>query len=147
MKIKIIAISDSEKHFEQAIKEYEKRLWKELEIIKIKPDKNWTTQTIIKGETEKIIKAIGKDVNYKILLSLNWNNIDTINLAKIINQEINITFIIGGPYWLDEDILDKHVDKKISFGNITLPHPLAKLVLIEQIYRCKTIIDNKTYHY
>ena len=147
MKIKIIAISDSEKHFEQAIKEYEKRLWKDLEIIKIKPDKNWTTQTIIKSETEKIIKAIGKDGNYKILLSLNWNSIDTINLSKVINQEINITFIIGGPYWLDEDILDKLVDKKISFGNITLPHPLAKLVLIEQVYRCKTIIDNKTYHY
>lgn len=147
MKIKIIAISDSEKHFDIAIKEYEKRLWNSVEIINIKPEKNWTKQSIIWSETDKIIKAIWKDSNYKLLLSINWNNIDTINLSKIINQNINITFIIGWPYWLDEDKLDKYIDKKISFGSITLPHPLAKLVLIEQIYRCKTIIDNKTYHY
>lgn len=147
MKIKIISISDSEKHFLQAIKEYEKRLWSSLEIINIKPEKNWTKPSIIWSETDKIIKALWKDTNYKLLLSINWNNIDTINLSKVINKEIQITFIIGWPYWLDEDKLDKYIDKKISFGNITLPHPLAKLVLIEQIYRCKTIIDNKTYHY
>jgi 23S rRNA (pseudouridine1915-N3)-methyltransferase len=56
-------------------------------------------------------------------------------------------FIIGWPYGLDEPVLAKYIDVKISFWAITLPHGLAKVTLLEQLYRIGTIEDGKSYHY
>jgi 23S rRNA pseudoU1915 N3-methylase RlmH len=58
MKIKVICISDSDKHFSSAIDEYCKRLGKDVEILSIKPEKNGSRDQIIKKETEKIIEKI-----------------------------------------------------------------------------------------
>ena len=70
MKIKIITVSDSDKHFEPTIAEYLKRLGKELEIFTIKPIKNGTRDQIISKETDKIIEILEKDKNFKIMLSV-----------------------------------------------------------------------------
>ncbi|MBP7062355.1 23S rRNA (pseudouridine(1915)-N(3))-methyltransferase RlmH [Patescibacteria group bacterium] len=48
---------------------------------------------------------------------------------------------------MDEEELKSVVDTSISFGKITMPHGLAKLVLLEQIYRIETIQSGKKYHY
>jgi 23S rRNA pseudoU1915 N3-methylase RlmH len=66
---KIIIISDSNKHFDIPIKEYEKRLGKNLEIIKIKPIKKGTQKKIIEFETEELIKKIEKNKGFKIVLN------------------------------------------------------------------------------
>ena len=58
--IKIIIVIDSYKHFETGVKEYEKRLGKIVEVIKIKPEKNGSTQEIIDKETKKIIEKLDK---------------------------------------------------------------------------------------
>jgi 23S rRNA pseudoU1915 N3-methylase RlmH len=70
MKIKVICISDSDKHFSSAIDEYCKRLGKDLEIVTIKPEKNGSRTHIIIKETEKIIEKLStiKD-SYTILLA------------------------------------------------------------------------------
>jgi len=60
MKVKIISVSDSDKHFQSAIEEYTKRLGKNIEIITIKPEKNGTPKQIISKETDKIIERISK---------------------------------------------------------------------------------------
>lgn len=56
-----------------------------------------------------------------------------------------IAFLIGGANG-HADILKKQADLKLSFGRMTLPHMLARVVLAEQIYRAKSIIDNHPYH-
>jgi 23S rRNA (pseudouridine1915-N3)-methyltransferase len=56
-------------------------------------------------------------------------------------------FIIGWPYGLNESALATYIDDKISFGAITLPHGLAKVTLLEQLYRISTIEQGKNYHY
>jgi len=57
----------------------------------------------------------------------------------------SISFVIGGSNGLTDDFLKK-ANKVISFGKITYPHQLMRVVLLEQIYRAETIINNISYH-
>lgn len=56
-----------------------------------------------------------------------------------------IVFIIGGPDGLDVEVL-KLADCKLSMSKMTFPHPLAKVMLIEQLYRADSILKNHPYH-
>ena len=56
-----------------------------------------------------------------------------------------INFLIGGPDGVDENI-SNNVDLTVSLSNMTFPHMLARIVLVEQIYRSETIINNHPYH-
>ena len=147
MKIKVLCISDSDKHFASAIDEYLKRMGKDCDIITLKPEKNGTRDQIISKETDTIIGKLAKNTDYKILLSKDGKPLSTEDIVKIISTHNTITFIIGGPYGLDEKRLERHIDMKLSFGKITLPHGLAKLTVLEQVYRAKSIIDGREYHY
>lgn len=147
MKITILCIADSDKDYKTLIKEYQKRLGKDVNIVELKPEKSGEKPKIIQKDTDLILKNLEKNWDYKILLSIWWEDLTTMQFKDIIAQNNNITFIVWWPYWLDEDKILKFIDKKISFGKITLPHLLAKTVLLEQIYRAKTIIQNKNYHY
>ena len=54
----------------------------------------------------------------------------------------DVCFVVGGPYGTSLD----HVDHKISLGPMTLPHQLARVILMEQIYRACTLMRNIAYH-
>jgi len=82
----------------------------------------------------------------KILLSKEGKQLDTLALHTLLTNQ-NTVFIIGGPYGLNEQKLTPYIDHKISFGSITLPHGLAKVILLEQLYRISTIEQGKSYHY
>lgn len=146
----ILNISDSDKHFSSAIAEYEKRLWKEVVFDTLKPYKDDNHELVIRKETESIIRTIEKKYQnfQKILLIKEWKILSTEEFWKMINWK-DCVFIIWWPYWVDRnEIKWKFSDlKEMSFWAITMPHWLAKLVLIEQLYRCKTIEMGKKYHY
>ncbi len=147
---KIIVISDSYSHFDWPIKEYFNRL-KNISIIKIKPEKWKKIDIIIKKETEKIKNFLEKERWYNIYLDINWSYVSTEDLFNFIenlkqsNSKIN--FIIGWAYWINLNILDKYINKKISLSKLTLPHNLAFLVLLEQLYRIETIKNWSWYHH
>lgn len=144
----ILNISDSDKHWSSAIWEYTKRLWKSIILENLKPCKNGTREQIIEKETQEVLEKLNK--KYKkwdyVLMSKDWKNVTTEEFLSICKNK-NIVFIIWWPYWLNENELLKIWAKKIAFGNITLPHWLAKLTLLEQIYRIWTIESGKSYHY
>jgi 23S rRNA (pseudouridine1915-N3)-methyltransferase len=54
-----------------------------------------------------------------------------------------VCFVVGGPYGLDLD----GIDHRLSFGPVTLPHQLARVVLLEQLYRGHKILAGEPYHY
>ncbi|HPC34803.1 MAG TPA: 23S rRNA (pseudouridine(1915)-N(3))-methyltransferase RlmH [Candidatus Absconditabacterales bacterium] len=144
----ILNISDSDKHWNEGILEYSKRLGKAVVIENIKPIKNGTQAQIIEKETDLILERLEKkykDWN-KILLSKEGKIYSTEDLGKFLGKQKNV-FIIGGPYGTNENKLINFGIKRISFGKITLPHGLAKLVLLEQIYRIGSINSGKKYHY
>ncbi len=148
MKIKLICISDNDKHFSSAIEEYCKRLGKDIDIIDIKPEKNWSREQIIKKETEKIIDKIStiKDA-YTILLAKEGKQISTEKLVELVAKHNSMIFVIWWPYGVDHTTIEKHIHQKIAFGEMTMPHWLAKLVILEQIYRVKMIGEGREYHY
>lgn len=143
----ILSISDSDKHRNAVVQEYTKRLGKSVKIIDIVPSRKWTPQQMIQVDTETIIAKLSKFWDYqKMLLSKEGKALDTWTLHKLFIHQ-NVVFIIGWPYGLQETALASFVDGKISFGTITLPHGLAKVTLLEQLYRISTIEQGKSYHY
>jgi len=148
MKITILSISDSDKHFSSAIDEYNKRVWKSVSIVNLKPQKHGTQSQIIQKETDYIIEKLQSLTKpHTILLSKDGKSFNTEQFASTLQRFNASTFIIGWPYGLDEERLTPYISTKISFWSITLPHGLAKLTLLEQIYRAQCIHSGKKYHY
>ena len=146
--IKIICVGKiKEKYFIDALEEYKKRLSKytKLEIIEIKDESNEKSKKI---EAENIIKHL-KSNEYIITLQIEGNKLNSEQLAekidKILITNPNITFIIGGSLGLDKSVKDIS-NFQLSFSNLTFPHKLFRIMLIEQIYRSFKIINNETYH-
>ena len=148
--IKIICSGKiKENYLKDAIAEYSKRISKydKLEIIELL-DYDYDLKKTLQKEKENILKNINlKD--YNILLDLTGKSYNSLELAdkldKIRITNSNITFIIGGSYGVDEEI-KKIVNERISFSNLTFPHQLFRVILLEQIYRCFKIINHEEYH-
>ena len=143
MKIKIIAVGKLKENFwTNAIDEYKKRIkpFCNLEVIEV-PDNN----------DNAILNKIKKNNNtYNIALCIEASQKTSKELAYFMADLMNkgkstIVFIIGGSCGLSENVKN-NCDFNLSFGKITLPHNLARVVLVEQLYRSYTIINNKTYH-
>jgi 23S rRNA (pseudouridine1915-N3)-methyltransferase len=58
----------------------------------------------------------------------------------------DLCFVIGGPFGLDPSVVER-ADTRVSFGPITLPHELARVVLLEQLFRAHKILSGEPYHY
>jgi 23S rRNA (pseudouridine1915-N3)-methyltransferase len=58
----------------------------------------------------------------------------------------DVSFVIGGPFGLSETVRER-ADQRISLGKITLPHQLARVVLLEQLFRAHKILLGQAYHY
>ena len=72
---------------------------------------------------------------------------DSIELSSFIDKNIsrNITFVIGGSYGISNEVKERS-DYKLSFSDLTFPHQLFRIILLEQIYRSFRIINNESYH-
>ena len=148
--IKIITVGKiKEKYFTEAVNEYLKRLSKytKIDLIEVKDEDFDISKTLLK-EKESIMKYI-TDKDYIITLEIEGEELDSISLSKKINDTLNnnsnITFIIGGSYGLHDDI-KKMSNYKLSFSKLTFPHQLFRVILLEQLYRSFKIINNESYH-
>ncbi|MDE6916614.1 MAG: 23S rRNA (pseudouridine(1915)-N(3))-methyltransferase RlmH [Lachnospiraceae bacterium] len=146
-----------EKYFRDAVAEYQKRLSKycRLDIIEVAdektPDKaSEALETQIKQkEAERILRNI-KENAYCIALTIEGKKRDSVNLARHIEQlgltgKSTIVFVIGGSLGLHESVTAR-ADEQLSFSDMTFPHQLMRVLLMEQIYRCYRIIGGEPYH-
>lgn len=146
--IKIICVGKiKERYFIDAIAEYKKRLSKytKLEIIEL-PDYNYDALKTINEEGKNILSKIS-DKDFVVTLDINGKQMDSLSLSSFINNNIskNITFVIGGSYGLSDEVL-KRSNYSLSFSNMTFPHQLFRVILLEQVYRSFKIINNESYH-
>ena len=146
--IKIICVGKlKEKYFLDAEKEYLKRLGKytKLEIIEL-PDYNYDKEKTIYEEGKNILSKIN-DKDYVVTMEINGKQFNSIELSKFIDKNVssNIVFVIGGSYGLSYDVLIRS-NYSLSFSNLTFPHQLFRILLLEQIYRSFKIINNESYH-
>ena len=143
--IKILCLGKiKENYLKEAIDDYQKRISKyhKIEIVELKDDED-----ILKEESQ-ILKYLDSK-HYNILMDINGEKISSTELAISLDRTFNsygtITFIIGGSNGVTDKIKEL-VNLRLSFGNITMPHGLFRLVLLEQIYRSFKINNNERYH-
>ena len=146
--IKIICVGKiKEKFFKDCIDEYLKRLSKyaKLEIIQVN-DYDYDIEKTITEEGKSILSKI-KEKDYVITLEIDGNKINSVELSNLIEKNIsnNIVFVIGGSYGLSSDVR-KRSNYDLSFSDLTFPHQLFRIILLEQIYRSFKIINNESYH-
>ncbi len=82
---------------------------------------------------------------YNISLDPSSKELDSFQFSNLLKDRGVVNFFIGGAYGLEEHFL-KQCNKAISLGKITMSHKLAKVVLLEQIFRGLTILNNHPYH-
>ena len=138
-----------EKFWQDAEKEYSKRLSKfcNLKIFQVEEENS-------AGEVEKILSHEGKSIlnhckGKTYLLAIDGKNFSSEEFAKEIKDialvDSQITFVIGGSYGVSNEVKEK-IAKKLSFGKPTFPHNLARIMLLEQIYRAFMINSGSKYH-
>lgn len=155
--VTIIAVGKlKESYLRDGCKEYLKRLgsFSHTEIIEISEERCGDNPSqseinkVIEKEGERIIQKIpkGAAVIPLCIEGKQYSSPDFSNLIQKLSMEnSHICFIIGGSFGLSENV--KALSKtKLSFGKMTLPHQLARLVLLEQIYRAFSISNNSKYH-
>lgn len=158
MNITLVTVGKiKEKYFRDAIAEYQKRLSRycKLDIIEVADEKTPDRASevlenqIKQKEAERILKNIREDA-YCIALTIDGKKRDSVNFAEHMEQlglmgKSNVVFVIGGSLGLHESVV-KRADEKFSFSDLTFPHQLMRVILLEQIYRCYRIINGEPYH-
>lgn len=158
MKITVIAVGKiKEKFFRDAIAEYEKRLGRycKLQIISVEDEKTpdgageAQEDLIRRKEAERILKHV-KDDAFVITLEIAGKSYDSESFAQMIDRIGvqgcgHIQFVIGGSLGL-HDLVCARADQAVSFSDMTFPHQLMRVILLEQIYRSYRIIQGEPYH-
>ena len=158
MNINVISVGKlKEKYLKLGIEEFSKRLSKycKLDLIELEDEKcpenlSEKDMEIVKNkEGQRILSKI-KNNSYVIALAIDGKNLSSEELADTMSKlavrgNSHITFIIGGSLGLSDEVL-KRADYKLSFSNMTFPHQLMKLILLEQVYRAFSINNNEPYH-
>lgn len=153
MKINLVAVGNlKDSYWKDACFEYLKRLkrFADVKVIEVGEEQvaeNPSAIEIAKKKEGQKILASAKGKIY--LLAVKGKEISSEEFATYIKKDLDmgreITFIIGGSYGTSEEVYSAS-EQKISFGKITLPHRLMRVVFLEQLYRAFTIINNVSYH-
>lgn len=158
MKITVITVGKlKEKFFCDAVREYGKRLGRycRLEIKETAdektPEKASEVQRgqILQKEGERIGRLIPEDA-FVITLEIEGKKLSSVEFAKEIERlgvsgTSHIVFVIGGSLGLHHTIKER-ADLAVSFSDMTFPHQLMRVILLEQIYRAYRIINGEPYH-
>jgi 23S rRNA (pseudouridine1915-N3)-methyltransferase len=149
--ITLIAVSDGYKHFSEWIKEYEKRIQKFATIRTLKPISHTNAEYIKVKETLLIIEALRKLKGKVILLDERGKSMKTPEFAEFLentkNMSEDIIFVIGGSYGIDLEVFSEVPHMTLRLSDFVMPHSLALLLLVEQIYRAYEIMKGSGYHH
>ncbi|MFK5913290.1 MAG: 23S rRNA (pseudouridine(1915)-N(3))-methyltransferase RlmH [Woeseiaceae bacterium] len=138
---------------EEGFNEYAKRMPPEskIKLVEIpagKRGKNSDIKRLTEQEGKKMLAAIPKSSRI-VVLDVLGKSCSTEDLAQELKtwqaSGQDIALLIGGPEGLAPECL-KSADQKISLSKLTLPHPLVRVVLAEQLYRASTILKGHPYH-
>ncbi len=157
MNISIICVGKlKEKYLKDAIDEYTKRLSRfcNVEIVEVPDQKipekasEKVEEQILEKEGDVILSKIKND-SFVIAMCIEGRLVSSEELADTVRntsmKSSHIFFVIGGSLGLSQKV-KKRADECISFGKITLPHQLMRVVLCEQVYRAFKINANESYH-
>ena len=154
MRISIIAVGARMPAWVSAgVEEYTKRLprelklhWREIPLARRGKDAN--SRQLCEAEGREILKAVPAG-DRLLALEVSGKRLSTEQLAARLRDwqmsGDNYSLVIGGPDGLSEGVLAR-ADQRWSLSDLTLPHPLVRVLLAEQLYRAWTITANHPYH-
>lgn len=136
MRIIVVAVGRLRPPFADDVQHYHKLLagHSRVEVIEVRED-------------EQVARRLPKR-SFVSLLDREGEMLDSVAFSRFLEQRRrsgqDLCFVVGGPFGLQR--LDE-VDHRLSLGQITLPHQLARVVLLEQLYRAHKILAGEPYHY
>jgi 23S rRNA (pseudouridine1915-N3)-methyltransferase len=134
MRISVIAVGRLRPPYQDDVEHYRKLIGghARVELIEVRED-------------EKVAPRI-PDRAHVVLLASDGDELDSMEFSEWLEQRRrdgrDVCFVIGGPRGLDLE-----ADSRLSLGRMTLPHQLARVVLLEQLYRAHKILAREPYHY
>ena len=141
-------------YWKEAAADYLKRLsgYARLQVVEV-PEVPFRdardAARVQKHEAEHLMARIPHG-SYRIALDSGGKRFSSETFARHLADQgeggRTICFLIGGPLGLSRELVQS-CDLSLSLGTLTLTHQLARIVLLEQLYRATTILHNKTYHY
>lgn len=157
IKIRIISVGKmKEKYYLQAQEEYIKMLGRfaQVEVVEVQDEKNMENpssaqrQMVLSKEGVRIKRAM-EGFGYKIVMAIEGQQLDSIEFSKkleeISQMASSICIVIGSSFGVAEEIKNK-ADFLLSLSLLTFPHRLARIVLLEQLFRGFKIAKGETYH-
>ena len=135
MKITVVAVGRLRPPYVDDVEHYQRLLTRQarVELIEVR-------------EEEQVDRRIPERAHV-VLLDAGGDTYDSVGFSRYLEARrmtgMDLCFIIGGAYGIDL----AHVDQRISLGPMTLPHQLARVVLLEQIFRAHTILAGEPYHH
>jgi 23S rRNA (pseudouridine1915-N3)-methyltransferase len=158
MQIQIVAVGKlKERYLVDGINEYAKRLapYARLQLVEVPDEKAPETMSLAEAEQvklregERLLAALRPDA-YVVALAIDGELWSSEQLARSLDQlatygRSQVAYVIGGSLGLSEPVL-RRADQRLSLGRLTLPHQLARLVLVEQVYRAFKINRGEPYH-
>jgi 23S rRNA (pseudouridine1915-N3)-methyltransferase len=158
MKITLYVIGHlKEAYWKSACEEYIKRLknYADIKVVEVddigyKEGAGLAIETQVKDkEGEKVLEKL-KPSDYLCALDLNAKEYDSVEFASFLDKSFalggsHLTMAIGGSLGFSEEV-KKRANARISFGKLTFPHQLARVMALEQIYRAFRILNNEPYH-
>ena len=134
MRISVIAVGRLRPPYQDDVEHYKKLIGghARVELIEVRED-------------EKVAPRI-PDRAHKVLLASDGKEMDSVEFSRWLEERRrdgrDVCFVIGGPRGLELE-----ADSRLSLGRMTLPHQLARVVLLEQLYRAHKILAREPYHY
>jgi 23S rRNA (pseudouridine1915-N3)-methyltransferase len=153
MKLTIIAVGQKVPDWAQiAYDDYAKRFPPELRVelraVKTEPRSSKTLETLLAAEKSRIEAAIGRGTHI-IALDERGSAVTTVALAERLKgwqlSGSDVAIVIGGPDGLDPGF-KKNAHERLRLSDLTLPHAMVRVLLIEQLYRAWSISINHPYH-
>ncbi len=153
MKLTVVAIGQRQPAWaETACEDYLKRFppdWKvEVKALKAEPREGKPVPVIMQAEAVRIEAALGRDVR-RVILDERGSRLTSVELAQRVEVWLNdgrdVAFVIGGADGIDP-ALKKTADETLRLSDLTLPHALARVFLLEQLYRAWSLRNNHPYH-
>ena len=123
-----------------------------VEVTEVAPGRGRQAQNdvaIMRAQSARLLAAV-PDRGYTVVLDERGRTFDSLKFAKwierlTIDQPHGVNFVIGGDQGFDDSVRER-ADTLLSLSPMTLPHQLARVILMEQIYRACTLMRNIAYH-
>jgi 23S rRNA (pseudouridine1915-N3)-methyltransferase len=156
--IQIVSVGKlKERYLVDGIAEYVKRLgpYAKVQVVEVPDEKAPESmspaeeQQVKEREGERLLAQLRSDA-FVVALAIDGQALSSEQLAQQLADlgtygRSQVAFVIGGSLGLSSEVLER-ADMRLSFGRMTLPHQLMRLVLVEQIYRAFKINRREPYH-